>query len=103
MYYEGKTYDFTLHDVVSKDKATSLRTLSPDYYRDMPERVWETHEVAVGVCNSLNAWQSMFRQDPNMRAFLEHVQSVVTALLYETGRYEEYDKWIYEYKAKEKE
>lgn len=95
MYYKGKKYDLTLHDVVSKDKSKALRTLSPDYYRDMPDRIWETHEVAVGILNSLNAICPLpqYKRD---RGLMEKTQEVIRALLYETGRMEEYEKWIYE-------
>lgn len=97
MYYKDKKYDLTLHDVVSKGKSKALKNLSPDYYRDMPDRIWETHEVAVGILNSLNAIYVLpqYKKD---RGLMEKTQEVIRALLYETGRMEEYDKWIYEYK-----
>lgn len=95
MYYEGKKYDLTLHDVVSKDKSKALKALSPDYYRNMPNRIWETHEVAVGILNSLNAI-CVLPQYKRERGLMEKTQEVIRALLYETGRMEEYDKWLYE-------
>lgn len=99
MYYKGKKYDLALHDVVSKDKSKALRILSPDYYRDMPDRIWETHEVAVGILNSLNAIYMLPEYNRN-RGLMEKTQEVIGALLYETGRMEEYEKWVYEYKQR---
>lgn len=93
-------YDSTLSDVVSKEKTKGLGKMSPDWYRDMPDRVWETHAVAVGVCNSLNALQFAFLQDKHLTEFFHRTQAVISALLDETGRYEEYDKWLDEYKNK---
>ena len=99
MYYKDKKYDLTLHDVVSKDKSKALGTLSPDYYRDMPDRIWETHEVAVGILNSLNAIY-LLPQYKRDRGLMKKTQEVIHALLHETGRMEEYEKWIYEYKQR---
>lgn len=93
-------YDSTLSDVVSKEKTKGLGEMSPDWYRDMPDRVWETHAVAVGVCNSLNALQFEFRRDEHLPEFFHRTQAVISALLDETGRYEEYDKWLDEHKNK---
>ena len=95
MYYKDKKYDLTLHDVVPKDKSKALRSLSPEYYREMPDRIWETHEVAVGILNSLNAIY-LLPEYKRYRGLMEKTQEVIRVLLYETGRMEEYEKWLYE-------
>ena len=79
-------------------------------YDNMPERIRETYRILVGVCNSLNT-QCEFRlrryyisknEEELKTSFLfERAQTTIMCLLKETGRLDEYDKWIKEQKEGE--
>ena len=74
---------------------------------DMPDRVWETYSILVGVCNSLNAIHGLY----NRKTFQENgrfvgpelceststmllkAQETITWLLEDSGRLEELKSW----------
>lgn len=61
---------------------------------NMPPRIWETYQIMVGVCNSLNAQSGRFRYDDCcLSCQLLKAQEVIMVLLYESGRIEEYEDW----------
>lgn len=79
-------------------------------YNNMPERIQETYRVLVGVCNSLNAqfglrlrryYISKNEEELNTSFLFERAQMTIMRLLEETGRLDEYDKWIKERKEEE--
>ena len=74
-------------------------------YDNMPEHVRETYRVLVGICNTLNAkfgvhlrryYISKNEEELNTSFLLERAQKTIMCLLEETGRLDEYDKWIKE-------
>lgn len=84
---------------------------------NMPDRIWATYCAMVWCNNSLNSYQGKYlhlvgdklneskenhRYDPAMITLgeadttwklFERAQEVILALLYETGRIEEFDAW----------
>lgn len=65
---------------------------------EMPDRVRETYNYLVGVCNSLNACWGMLRRRPSrndhtIADILEKAQASIMTLLEETGRLDEYEQW----------
>lgn len=73
--------------------------VNPKKSEIMPDRVWETYDTLVSVCNALNAQAYVFRRDGNRRQqehlsfLLERAQTTIMELLEETGRLKEYDEW----------
>ena len=68
---------------------------------EMPDRVWETYCCLVWCCNSMNATAGRYKySDPHAASYMLRAQSVITHLLDETGRLEEFHKWENERKPK---
>lgn len=89
-----------------RNKLTNKSYLYDEYrYNNMPERVRETYRVLVGLCNTLNAqfgvhlrryYISKNEEELNTSFLLERAQKTITTLLEETGRLDEYEKWLKE-------
>ena len=94
-----------------RDKYTNKSYLYDEKrYDNMPERIQETYRVLVGVCNSLNAqfglrlrryYISKNEEELYTSFLFERAQTTIVRLLEETGRLDEYDKWIKERKEGE--
>lgn len=70
----------------------------------MPDRIYETYAIHVGILNSLNAINGEFRRknsekyDPSIASLLERTQYTINYLLEETGRNQEWKDWEKEHK-----
>lgn len=65
---------------------------------EMTDRVRETYDYLVSVCNRLNACQGILsrrpsRNDHMIANVLEKAQASIMTLLEETGRLDEYKQW----------
>lgn len=67
----------------------------PENTSDMPDRIWETYSSLVWCNNSLNAEAGILRHHKieHLANLLERAQFVITTLLEESGRLEEFDEW----------
>ena len=65
--------------------------LFPKNESNMPDRIWETYCCLVWCNNSLNALAGILRYSmPEYGAYVERAQSVISFLLKESGRLDEF-------------
>lgn len=70
---------------------------------NMPERIAETYEMMVGVCNSLNALSGLYLRNGEpydkvaVASILLRAQDTIMKLIDETGRGEEFKNWCNEH------
>ena len=70
----------------------------PENETDMPERIWQTYCCLVWCNNSLNSLSGYLHHIlPHAAIYVERAQSVITFLLTESGRLDEFKKWQLEY------
>jgi hypothetical protein len=65
--------------------------LFPKNESNMPDRIWETYCCLVWCNNSLNVLAGRLRRNiPNEVVYVERAQSVISFLLKESGRLDEF-------------